>query len=75
MSRQTIPRGPLASINAKANGVWEMERGTVVQIIDRSPSGRASRVLMPKDPQRLVEKAGKLCWIPTSWLDEEETDE
>lgn len=58
-----------ATINSNALGVWAGEEGTVVEVLERSPNGRASLVQMPKEPQRLREYAGRKCWLPTLWLD------
>jgi hypothetical protein len=58
-----------ATINANASGVWVGEEGTTVEIVERSPNGRASQVKMPATPQRLTDYANRQCWIPSSWLD------
>lgn len=58
-----------ATINGNAGGVWVGEEGTVVEVLDRSPNGRATLVRMPQDMQRLHERAGRKCWLPTCWLD------
>lgn len=63
-----------ATINGNAGGVWVGEEGTAVEVLDRSPNGMASLVRMPKDVQRLHHHAGRKCWIPTSWVDEEVAD-
>lgn len=60
-----------ATINGNAGGVWVGEEGTAVEVLDRSPNGMASLVRMPKEPQRLREYAGRKCWLPTCWLDED----
>lgn len=63
-----------ATINSNANGVWVGEEGTVVEVLGRSPNGRASLVRMPERPQRLSNYAKRKCRIPTSWLNEEVED-
>jgi hypothetical protein len=59
-----------ATINGKASGVWAAELGTPVEVIDHAANGRAVLVRMPEDA-RLCKKAGRLCWIPSRWVDEE----
>lgn len=63
-----------ATINGNAGGVWVGEEGTAVEVLDRSPNGMASLVRLPQDVQRLHHHAGRKCWIPTSWVDEEVAD-
>jgi hypothetical protein len=60
-----------ATINGNAGGVWVGEEGTVVEVLERSPNGRASRVRMPEDPQRLPQYARRRVWLPSGWLDGE----
>lgn len=55
-------------INDFANGVWAAERGTVVTVEDHSSTGRAALVRMPSEPQKLEQYAGKVCWLPATWL-------
>lgn len=59
-----------ATINGNASGVWTGEEGTVVEVLERTPNGRATRVRMPATPQRLTDKAKRKCWLPSGWLDD-----
>jgi len=59
-----------ATVNEQAGGVWSGEEGTIVEVLGRSPNGRATLVRMPHDMHRLYRHAGRKCWLPSRWLDE-----
>jgi len=65
-----MAEGRPGRINSNAGGVWSAEEGTAVEVLGRKPNGRAVLVRMPQDA-RLEKKAGRRCWIPARWVDED----